>query len=77
MQVYVKLNYILDEHTKLEFILSILVIQFIGDDLYDGFHPRIQTQSLQCYKVKFRHPIYNKEIEIILDYKNLEKYIKV
>lgn len=45
----------------------------IGDDLYDGFHPRIQTQSLQCYKVKFRHPIYNKEIEIILDYKNLEK----
>ena len=48
----------------------------IGDDLYDGFHPHIQTQSLQCYKVKFIHPIYNKEIEITIDYKNLEKIYK-
>ncbi len=44
----------------------------VGDDLYNGSHPTINTQSLQCYKVRFIHPIYNKEIEITIDYKQLE-----
>ncbi|MCE5096430.1 RluA family pseudouridine synthase [Staphylococcus devriesei] len=44
----------------------------VGDDLYQGYHPRIHTQSLQCYKVRFKHPIYNREIEITMDYKQLE-----
>ncbi|BGE82875.1 RluA family pseudouridine synthase [Staphylococcus petrasii] len=44
----------------------------VGDDLYNGSHPKINTQSLQCYKVRFIHPIYNKEIEITIDYKRLE-----
>lgn len=29
----------------------------VGDDLYEGSHPEIHTQSLQCYKVTFIHPI--------------------
>ncbi|MDY4022286.1 RluA family pseudouridine synthase [Staphylococcus borealis] len=45
----------------------------VGDDLYEGSHPTIHTQSLQCYKVTFIHPIYNKEIEIEIDYKWLDK----
>lgn len=44
----------------------------VGDDLYEGSHPEIYTQSLQCYKVTFIHPIYNREIEIEIDYKWLQ-----
>lgn len=44
----------------------------VGDDLYEGSHPEIHTQSLQCYKVTFIHPIYNREIEIEIDYKWLQ-----
>ncbi len=44
----------------------------VGDDLYGGSHPKIHTQSLQCYKVTFIHPIYNREIEIEIDYKWLQ-----
>lgn len=45
----------------------------VGDDLYQGEHPKIHTQSLQCYKVKFKHPIYNREIEVVSDFKWLSK----
>ena len=65
-----KLNYILEGRIKYAFIL--IVGHPLGDDLYEGSHPEIYTQSLQCYKVTFIHPIYNREIEIEIDYKWLQ-----
>lgn len=45
----------------------------VGDDLYGGGHKEIKGQALQCNLIKFVHPIYNYEILISIDYKQLIK----
>ena len=69
-----KLNYILEGRIKYAFIL-IMRHPLVGDDLYEGSHPEIYTQSLQCYKVTFIHPIYNRN-EIEIDYKWLQNILQ-
>ena len=70
-----KLNYILEGRIKCVHF-NYVGHPLVGDDLYEGSHPEIYTQSLQCYKVTFIHPIYNREIEIEIDYKWLQNILQ-
>lgn len=45
--------------------LSSIGHPILGDTLYGKESNLINRQALHCYKVKFKHPILNKDIEII------------